>query len=73
MVRKGWHHTPYTHHLTGPENPHRGLPWAQVRASSAVERGHGRQVRRTIKAVAAPVILDLPGTDATRIATRDRR
>lgn len=39
----------------------KGLPWAQVRAVSTAERGHGRRVRRTIKAVAAPQILDFPG------------
>lgn len=39
----------------------KALPWAQVRAFSTAERGHGRRVRRTIKAVAAPQVLDFPG------------
>jgi predicted transposase YbfD/YdcC len=37
------------------------LPWAKIRATSAVDRGHGRRVRRTIKVAAAPVLLDFSG------------
>jgi hypothetical protein len=37
------------------------LPWAKIRAVSAVEVGHGRRVRRTIKVAAAPVLLDFAG------------
>jgi len=37
------------------------LPWAKIRAASAVEVGHGRRVRRTIKVAAAPVLLDFAG------------
>ena len=37
------------------------LPWAKIRAASAVEVGHGRRVRRTIKFAAAPVLLDFAG------------
>ena len=38
----------------------KALPWAQVRATSSVDRTHGRRVRRTIKVAAAPEILDFP-------------
>ena len=38
----------------------KALPWAKIRATSAVEVGYGRRVRRTIK-VAAPVLLDFTG------------
>src|SRR5450830_378552 len=37
------------------------LPWAKIRATSAVDRGHGRRVRRTIKVAATPVLLDFSG------------
>ena len=37
------------------------LPWAKIRATTAVEVGHGRRVRRTIKVAAAPAVLDFTG------------
>jgi len=37
------------------------LPWAKIRAASAVDVGHGRRVRRTIKVAAAPALLDFSG------------
>jgi predicted transposase YbfD/YdcC len=39
----------------------KALPRAKVRASHAVDVGHGRRVRRTIKVAAAPVVLDFAG------------
>ena len=39
----------------------KALPWAKIRAFSSVEVAHGRRVRRTIKAAAAPVLLDFAG------------
>jgi predicted transposase YbfD/YdcC len=39
----------------------KALPWAKIRAASAVDVGHGRRVRRTIKVAAAPAVLDFPG------------
>lgn len=38
----------------------KALPWTQIRATSSVDRTHGRQVRRTIKVAAAPEILNFP-------------
>jgi len=38
----------------------KALPWTQIRATGSVDRTHGRQVRRTIKVVAAPEMLDFP-------------
>ena len=37
------------------------LPWAKIRATTAVEVGHGRRVRRTVKVAAAPAVLDFTG------------
>ena len=37
------------------------LPWKDVPAVSSVDTGHGRRVRRTIKAVEAPARVDLAG------------
>ena len=37
------------------------LPWKDVPAVSSVDTGHGRRVRRTIKAVEAPARVDFPG------------
>lgn len=42
------------------------LPWAQVRAHTAVTSGHGRRVRRTIKVLAAPEWI--PFTGAAQVA-----
>jgi predicted transposase YbfD/YdcC len=43
------------------------LPWSQIRTShTAVEVGHGRRVRRTIKVVDVPAWITFPG--ATQIA-----
>ena len=39
----------------------KALPWAKIRATSDLDRGHGRRVRRTIKVAAAPELLDFPG------------
>ena len=39
----------------------KALPWAKIRATSAVDVGHGRRVRRTIKVAAAPALLDFAG------------
>jgi predicted transposase YbfD/YdcC len=39
----------------------KSLPWASIRAASAVDVAHGRRVRRTIKVAAAPELLDFPG------------
>ena len=39
----------------------KALPWAQVPATSTLGTGHGRRVRRTIKAVTAPDWVDFPG------------
>jgi predicted transposase YbfD/YdcC len=39
----------------------KALPWAKIRATSAVEVGHGRRLRRTIKVAAAPALLDFTG------------
>ena len=41
----------------------KALPWAQLRATSSVDRTHTRRVRRTIKVAAAPQILDFPHAD----------
>ena len=38
----------------------KALPWTQIRATSNVDRTHGRQVRRTIKVAAAPELLEFP-------------
>jgi predicted transposase YbfD/YdcC len=38
----------------------KALPWTRIRATSSVDRTHGRRVRRTIKVAAAPQILDVP-------------
>ncbi|MGD8151224.1 ISAs1 family transposase [Ornithinimicrobium sp. Y1694] len=37
------------------------LPWADVPGHTAVDTGHGRRARRTIKTVAAPAWIDFPG------------
>ena len=37
------------------------LPWKDVPAVSSVDTGHGRRVRRTVKAVQAPKWVDFPG------------
>ena len=37
------------------------LPWAKIRATSVLDRGHGRRVRRTIEVAAAPALLDFTG------------
>ena len=39
----------------------KALPWADIRSTSVLDRGHGRRVRRTIKVAAAPVLLDFTG------------
>ena len=39
----------------------KALPWAKIRAATALDRGHGRRVRRTIKVAAAPELLDFAG------------
>jgi Flp pilus assembly protein TadD len=39
----------------------KALPWAKIRATSVLDRGHGRRVRRTIKVAAAPALLDFAG------------
>src|SRR5450756_2447765 len=39
----------------------KALPWAKIRTVSALDRGHGRRVRRTIKVAAAPALLDFAG------------
>jgi len=39
----------------------KALPWAKIRATSVLDRGHGRRVRRTIKVAAAPALLDFSG------------
>jgi predicted transposase YbfD/YdcC len=39
----------------------KALPWTQVPQTSTVSTGHGRRVRRTVKAVTAPTWLDFPG------------
>jgi predicted transposase YbfD/YdcC len=39
----------------------KALPWRDVPAVTATDRGHGRRVRRTIKAVQAPDWIDFPG------------
>jgi len=39
----------------------KALPWAKIRAATALDRGHGRRVRRTIKVAAAPAVLDFAG------------
>jgi predicted transposase YbfD/YdcC len=38
----------------------KALPWSRIRATSSVDRTHGRRVRRTIKVAAAPEVLDFP-------------
>jgi predicted transposase YbfD/YdcC len=38
----------------------KAMPWNQIRATSVLDRNHGRRVRRTIKVAAAPQILDFP-------------
>ena len=38
----------------------RALPWNRLRATSTLDRTHGRRVRRTIKVAQAPEILDFP-------------
>ena len=39
----------------------KALPWSRVPATTAVATGHGRRVRRTIRAVQAPGWVDFPG------------
>lgn len=39
----------------------KALPWKHVPAASTVTTGHGRRVRRTIRAVEAPDWVDFPG------------
>lgn len=39
----------------------KALPWKQVPAASAVSTSHGRRVRRTVKAIAAPAWVEFPG------------
>jgi predicted transposase YbfD/YdcC len=39
----------------------KALPWAEIRAATSLDRGHGRRVRRTIKVVAAPDLLNFAG------------
>ena len=39
----------------------KALPWTKIRATSVLDRGHGRRVRRTIKVAAAPALLDFAG------------
>ncbi len=39
----------------------KALPWADIRAVTTLDRGHGRRVRRTIKVAAAPAVLDFAG------------
>jgi len=39
----------------------KALPWADIRSTSVLDRGHGRRVRRTIKVAAAPALLDFAG------------
>ena len=36
------------------------LPWKNVPSFSSVDTGHGRRVRRTVKAVEAPAWADFP-------------
>lgn len=39
----------------------KALPWKDVPAVTTTDTGHGRRVRRTIKAVQAPTWIDFPG------------
>lgn len=39
----------------------KALPWNHVPATSTSSTGHGRRVRRTIKAITAPAWVDFPG------------
>ena len=38
----------------------KALPWKSVPSVSSVDTGHGRRVRRTVKAIEAPVWVDFP-------------
>ncbi|WP_256695193.1 hypothetical protein [Actinomyces naeslundii] len=38
----------------------KALPWKNVPSFSSVDTGHGRRVRRTVKAVEAPAWVDFP-------------
>jgi predicted transposase YbfD/YdcC len=38
----------------------KAMPWKKIRATSTLDRAHGRRVRRTIKVAAAPELLDFP-------------
>jgi predicted transposase YbfD/YdcC len=38
----------------------KAMPWMKIRATTALDRTHGRRVRRTIKVAAAAEILDFP-------------
>ncbi len=55
------------------------LPWSQVPGHTYLQGGHGRRVRRTIKAVAVPAWVDFPGAAQivqvrrTRIANGRKR
>lgn len=37
------------------------LPWKDIRSTTAVSKGHGRRVRRTVRAIQAPDWVDFPG------------
>ena len=39
----------------------KALPWKSVPSVSSVDTGHGRRVRRTVKAVETPAWVDFPG------------
>ena len=39
----------------------KALPWKSVPSVSSVDTGHGRRVRRTVKAIEAPAWVDFPG------------
>jgi predicted transposase YbfD/YdcC len=59
IVNRGGHYTVKANQ-PGLYRRCKALPWAKVRATSSVDRTHGRRVRRTIKVAAAPQILDFP-------------
>lgn len=50
----------------------KALPWGEVPGHSYVQTGHGRRVRRTVKAVAAPAWVDFPGANQVVQVRRTR-
>lgn len=48
------------------------LPWKDVPGHTAVQKGHGRRVRRTVKAVQAPAWVDWPGASQVLQLRRTR-